>query len=103
MSLLEQLQTDLAKIEDRFPPLYNQFSILEKYDVPIPDEVGPREFKISKNCLLSLSSHVEAQLLFLQIFFLFSELNIQYLSGHVTLKFVCLEFEVREVLHTWES
>ncbi|XP_033636218.1 dynein heavy chain 2, axonemal-like isoform X2 [Asterias rubens] len=37
--LLEQLQTDLSKIEARFPPLHEQFAILEKYDVAIPDEV----------------------------------------------------------------
>ena len=40
LSLLEQLQNDLAKIEARFPPLHEQFAILEKYDVPIPEEVS---------------------------------------------------------------
>ena len=38
--LLEQLQTDLSKIEARFPPLHEQFAILEKYEVAISDEVN---------------------------------------------------------------
>eukprot|EP00794_Sanderia_malayensis_P010712 gene10712-11859_t len=39
IKLLEELQTDLNKIEARIPPLHEQFSILEKYEVEIPDEV----------------------------------------------------------------
>ncbi|XP_030837708.1 dynein heavy chain 2, axonemal [Strongylocentrotus purpuratus] len=39
LELLEELQKDQSGIEARFPPLYEQFSILEKYDVPIPDNV----------------------------------------------------------------
>ncbi|XP_070548828.1 dynein axonemal heavy chain 2-like [Ptychodera flava] len=38
LTLLEMLQNDLTKIEARFPPLHEQFAILEKYDVSIPEE-----------------------------------------------------------------
>ncbi|XP_077988088.1 dynein axonemal heavy chain 2-like [Glandiceps talaboti] len=38
LNLLETLQNDQSKIEARFPPLHEQFSILEKYDVSIPEE-----------------------------------------------------------------
>jgi hypothetical protein len=41
LSLLEQLQTDLSKIEARFPPLHQQFAILEKYEVAVSPEVQP--------------------------------------------------------------
>jgi hypothetical protein len=39
LTLLEQLQTDLSKIEARFPPLHQQFAILEKYEVTVSPEV----------------------------------------------------------------
>jgi len=39
LALLEQLQQDLSSIEAKFPPLHQQFAILEKYEVPIPEEV----------------------------------------------------------------
>ena len=39
LSLLEQLQQDLSNIEAKFPPLHQQFAILEKYEVAIPEEV----------------------------------------------------------------
>ena len=39
LALLEQLQQDLPNIEAKFPPLHQQFAILEKYEVAIPEEV----------------------------------------------------------------
>ncbi|XP_031567025.1 dynein heavy chain 2, axonemal-like, partial [Actinia tenebrosa] len=39
LALLERLQNDLKNIEAKFPPLHEQFLILEKYEVPIPEEV----------------------------------------------------------------
>ena len=39
LALLEQLQQDLSNIEAKFPPLHQQFAILEKYEVAIPEEV----------------------------------------------------------------
>jgi len=36
--LLEKLQTDLPGIQDQFEPLNNQFLVLQKYEVAIPDE-----------------------------------------------------------------
>ena len=37
--LLEMLQTDLQSTEDQFSPLNDQFNVLQKYEVAIPDEV----------------------------------------------------------------
>jgi dynein heavy chain len=37
--LLESLQVDLESIADQFPPLNDQFNLLQKYEVAIPDEV----------------------------------------------------------------
>ena len=39
LALLEQLQQDLPNIEAKFTPLHEQFAILEKYEVAIPEEV----------------------------------------------------------------
>ena len=39
INLLETLQKDLPKIEARIPPLHEQFAILEKYEVDIPENV----------------------------------------------------------------
>lgn len=39
LALWEQLNNDQPTIEAKFQPLYDQFSILEKYEVPIPEEV----------------------------------------------------------------
>ncbi|XP_021360073.1 dynein heavy chain 2, axonemal-like isoform X4 [Mizuhopecten yessoensis] len=39
LNLWEQLHTGLADTEAKFPPLHDQFGILEKYEVAIPEEV----------------------------------------------------------------
>ena len=39
LGLLEHLQTDIPKLEAQFEPLNDQFNILHKYEVPVPDEV----------------------------------------------------------------
>ncbi|EDV25795.1 uncharacterized protein TRIADDRAFT_23475 [Trichoplax adhaerens] len=39
LALLEQLQLDLPKIESKFPPLHEQFAVLEKYEVEVPADV----------------------------------------------------------------
>lgn len=36
--LLESLQENLTSVQDQFDPLNNQFSVLQKYEVAIPDE-----------------------------------------------------------------
>ena len=48
LALLEQLQQDLPNIEAKFPPLHQQFAILEKYEVAIPEEVR-RLFTLSRS------------------------------------------------------
>ena len=53
LALLEQLQQDLSNIEAKFPPLHQQFAILEKYEVAIPEEVRRRETLTRVMCLLS--------------------------------------------------
>ena len=39
LTLLERLQNDVPNIEAQFEPLNDQFSILHKYEVQVPDEV----------------------------------------------------------------
>ena len=39
LNLWEQLNNDQPNIEAKFHPLYDQFAIMEKYEVAIPDEV----------------------------------------------------------------
>ena len=39
LGLLEQLQTDIPKMEAQFEPLNDQFNILHKYEVGVPEEV----------------------------------------------------------------
>jgi len=39
LNLWEQLHGGQAETEAKFPPLHDQFGILEKYEVPIEDEV----------------------------------------------------------------
>ena len=38
--LLEALQTNLPAINDQFLPLNEQFDVLQKYEVTVPDEVS---------------------------------------------------------------
>jgi dynein heavy chain len=38
--LLESLQNDLPRIEEQFLPLNDQFSVLQKYEVAVPEEVN---------------------------------------------------------------
>jgi len=37
--LWEQLNTELPSIESKIPPLFDQFAILDKYEVPVADSV----------------------------------------------------------------
>lgn len=39
LNLLETLQSDIPVIEAQFEPLHDQFNILRKYEVQIPEEV----------------------------------------------------------------
>lgn len=39
LELWEKLNSERAATEDRIPPIHEQFGILEKYEVPIPEEV----------------------------------------------------------------
>jgi len=40
LDLWSKLDTGKPETEAKFAPLYDQFSILGKYDVPVPEEVG---------------------------------------------------------------
>lgn len=40
LNLWEKLSTGLCETEAKFPPLQDQFNILEKYEVPVEEEVG---------------------------------------------------------------
>ncbi|XP_005399515.1 PREDICTED: dynein heavy chain 2, axonemal isoform X2 [Chinchilla lanigera] len=39
LQLMDTLQHDLPNMETQIPPIHEQFTILEKYEVPVPDEV----------------------------------------------------------------
>ncbi|XP_064639639.1 dynein axonemal heavy chain 2-like isoform X2 [Lineus longissimus] len=42
LNLWDELTNDKPNIEAKFSPLYEQFAILEKYEVPIPEEVSDK-------------------------------------------------------------
>jgi len=58
LNLLETLQNDLPKIEARIPPLHEQFAILEKYEVDIPENIQAmlealsNEWVLFQQCLI---------------------------------------------------
>ncbi len=39
LNLLETLQSDIPNMEAQFEPLHDQFNILRKYEVQIPEDV----------------------------------------------------------------
>uniref|UniRef100_A0A8C6I3F8 Dynein, axonemal, heavy chain 2 n=1 Tax=Mus spicilegus TaxID=10103 RepID=A0A8C6I3F8_MUSSI len=39
LQLMDTLQHDLPNLETQIPPIHEQFTILEKYEVPVPDNV----------------------------------------------------------------
>ena len=39
LSLWEKLYNEQSEVEAKFPPLYDQFAIMEKYEVQIPEDV----------------------------------------------------------------
>lgn len=40
LQLMDTLQHDLPSLETQIPPIHEQFTILEKYEVPVPDSVS---------------------------------------------------------------
>ena len=60
--LLEQMQNQVPQVERQFEPLQDQFNMLDKHEVTIPEEVGTRLTKctiiycVCLNCLLRLRS-----------------------------------------------
>ena len=49
LMLLEKMQTDLKDTEARFAPLHEQFNILEKYEVAIPEEASHQPYALSSS------------------------------------------------------
>ena len=61
MSILTQMQGDLANIEAQFQPIHDQYAILEKYEVPVkPDEKAHLE-KLPAEWLAFQQTLVEAE------------------------------------------
>ena len=62
MNLLESLQSDIPNIEAQFEPLHDQFNILRKFEVQIPEEVEVQLDRLQGNwmsfqqCLIDSSS-----------------------------------------------
>ena len=44
LELWESLNGGLSATEAKFPPLHDQFGILEKYEVAIPEDVSMRDY-----------------------------------------------------------
>ena len=40
LQLMETLQHDMPNLETQIPPIHEQFTILEKYEVPVQDSVS---------------------------------------------------------------
>jgi hypothetical protein len=40
LQLMDTLQHDLPNLETQIPPIHEQFTILEKYEVPVPENVS---------------------------------------------------------------
>ena len=60
LSLWEQLHNDQPKIEAKFQPLYDQFSIMEKYEVAIPDDVKEMLNNLSNDWVTFQQTLIEA-------------------------------------------
>ena len=65
LNLWDKLNADKPTIEAKFEPLSEQFAILEKYEVPIPEEVSGSFFQCF-TLILTISF-----ILFLFLFFYF--------------------------------
>lgn len=52
--LLETLQQEVPVYEAKFAPLHEQFTLLEKYEKPVPDSVSWLSFDVEEMMLLSI-------------------------------------------------
>nr|XP_022345562.1 dynein heavy chain 2, axonemal-like isoform X2 [Crassostrea virginica] len=61
LSLWEKLNGGLADTEAKFPPLHDQFSILEKYEVPIKEEVTTMLTELSNDWIVFQQKLIDAE------------------------------------------
>jgi dynein heavy chain len=60
LMLLEKMQTDLKDTEARFAPLHEQFNILEKYEVAIPEETRDTLENLNNEWMVFQQSLIDA-------------------------------------------
>ena len=63
LGLWDQLNSDQPTIEAKFQPLYDQFSILEKYEVPIPDDVHATLNDLSNEWMVFQQTLIDADVM----------------------------------------
>ena len=61
LTLWEKLHNGLPETEAKFPPLHEQFSILEKYEVPIPEDVTAMLAELSNDWITFQQKLIDAE------------------------------------------
>jgi dynein heavy chain len=61
LGLWEKLNGGLGETEAKFPPLHDQFSILEKYEVPIKEEVTTMLSELSNDWIVFQQKLIDAE------------------------------------------
>jgi dynein heavy chain len=61
LNLWDTLNADKPNIEAKFQPLYDQFTIMEKYEVPIPEEVQTTLNQLSNDWITFQETLMEAE------------------------------------------
>ena len=63
LALWEQLNNDQESIEAKFQPLYEQFGILEKYEVAIPDDISHMLHDLANQWALFMQILIDADVM----------------------------------------
>lgn len=63
LELWDQLNSDQPTIEAKFQPLYDQFSILEKYEVAISDDVNGMLNEVSNEWVVFQQTLIDADVM----------------------------------------
>lgn len=61
LTLWDKLNGGLGETEAKFPPLHDQFSILEKYEVPIKEEVTTMLSELSNDWIVFQQKLIDAE------------------------------------------
>ena len=61
LNLWDSLNGDKPIIEAKFQPLYDQFTIMEKYEVPIPEEIQATLNQLNNDWIIFQETLIEAE------------------------------------------